>query len=351
MKNILITGGTGFIGSHTCLNFLEEGFDITIIDSLTNSSKDVLKGIKGILELSNSYDENKINFYEGDIRNKTFLKEVFLEAQKKNNPIDGVIHFAGLKSVRESTLNPILYWDVNVNGSINLFKTMEENNCRTILFSSSATVYGDSQDIPFKESAQTKPFNTYGYTKSATENVLNNIFNSDSSRWRICHLRYFNPIGSHPSGLIGENPKNKPENIFPYICQVASGLRKKLYVFGNDWPTPDGTCYRDYIHVLDLAEIHKKTLKFLFDKGSTNLTLNVGKGKSYSVLELINAFERVNSVKINYEFTTRRAGDIAISYADTSKIYNILNWKPSKSIEDMCKDGWNWQKKLVSEKK
>ena len=351
MKNILITGGTGYIGSHTCLNFLEEGFNLTIIDSLINSSKAVFKGIKEILEFSNNYDENKINFYKGDIRNTAFLKEVFLEAKRKNNPIDGVIHFAGLKSVRESTINPIQYWDVNVNGSINLFKIMEENNCRTILFSSSATVYGDSQEIPFKESAQIKPFNTYGFTKSAVENILNNIFNSDSSRWRICHLRYFNPIGSHPSGLIGENPKNKPENIFPYICQVASGLRNKLYVFGNDWPTPDGTCLRDYIHVLDLAEIHKKTLEFLFNKKNSNLTLNVGKGHPYSVLELINAFERVNRIKIDYEFTSRRAGDIAISYADTSKIYSLLNWKPLRSIEDMCKDGWNWQKKLVSVQK
>ncbi len=351
MKNILITGGTGYIGSHTCLNFLEEGFNLTIIDSLINSSKAVFKGIKEILEFSNNYDENKINFYKGDIRNTAFLKEVFLEAKRKNNPIDGVIHFAGLKSVRESTINPIQYWDVNVNGSINLFKIMEENNCRTILFSSSATVYGDSQEIPFKESAQIKPFNTYGFTKSAVENILNNIFNSDSSRWRICHLRYFNPIGSHPSGLIGENPKNKPENIFPYICQVASGLRNKLYVFGNDWPTPDGTCLRDYIHVLDLAEIHKKTLEFLFNKKNSNLTLNVGKGHPYSVLELINAFERVNRIKIDYEFTSRRDGDIAISYADTSKIYSLLNWKPLRSIEDMCKDGWNWQKKLVSVQK
>ncbi len=351
MKNILITGGTGFIGSHTCLNFLEEGFNITIIDSLKNSSTNVLKSIKEILELSNNYDENKINFYKGDIRNSAFLKDVFLEAKNKNNPIDGVIHFAGLKSVSESTLNPILYWDVNVNGSLNLFKIMEENNCKTILFSSSATVYGDSQEIPFKESAQIKPFNPYGYTKSTVENILNNIFNSDSSRWRICHLRYFNPIGSHPSGLIGENPKNKPENIFPQICQVASGFRKKLYVFGNDWRTPDGTCYRDYIHILDLAEIHKKTLKFLFNKKSTYLTLNVGKGHPYSVLELINTFERVNNIKINYEFSRRRLGDIAISYADTSKMNNLLKWKPLRSIEDMCIDGWKWQKKLVSVKK
>tara|TARA_B100000989_G_scaffold297111_1_gene281957 strand:- start:6826 stop:7884 length:1059 start_codon:yes stop_codon:yes gene_type:complete len=351
MKNILITGGMGFIGSHTCLDFLEEGFNITIIDSLKNSSKNVLKGLKEILELSNNYDQNKISFHEGDIRNTAFLQEVFFEAKKKNNPIDGVIHFAGLKAVKESILDPILYWDVNVNGSINLFKIMEENNCKTILFSSSATVYGDSQEIPFKESALIKPFNTYGYTKAAVENILKNIFNANSSSWRIGSLRYFNPIGSHPSGLIGENPNHKPENIFPYICQVASGLKDKLYVFGNDWPTPDGTCYRDYIHVVDLAEIHKKTLKYLVNKKSANLTLNVGNGKSHSVLELINTFERVNNIKINYEFSSRRVGDIAISYADTSKMYNLLRWKPSKSVEDMCIDGWNWHKKLVKSKK
>ena len=348
MKNILITGGTGFRGSHSCLNFLEEGFNITIIDSLKNSSKAVLKGIKEILELSNNYNEKKINFYEGDIRNTAFLKEVFLKAKKKNNPIDAVIHFAGLKAIKESTSKPILYWDVNVNGSINLFKIMEENNCTTILFSSSATVYGDSQEIPFKESALVKPFNTYGYTKAAVENILNNIFNADSSRWRIGILRYFNPIGSHPSGLIGENPNSKSENIFPNICQVASGLRDKLHIFGNDWPTPDGTCYRDYIHIVDLAEIHKKTLKFLFNKKSINITLNIGKGNSCSVLELINTFERVNNIKINYEYSSRRVGDIAIYYADTTKMYKLLNWKPLKSIDDMCKDGWNWQKKLLS---
>ena len=348
MKNILITGGTGFIGSHTCLNFLEEDLNITIIDSLKSSSRNVLKGIKKILALSNKYDENKLKFYEGDIRDTAFLREVFLQAKNKGNPIDGVIHFAGLKAVGESVSNPILYWDVNVNGSINLFKIMQENNCKTILFSSSATVYGNSQKIPFNESALIKPFNTYGFTKAAVENILNNMFDSDSTKWRIGILRYFNPIGSHPSGLIGENPNHKPENIFPYICQVASGLREKLYIFGNDWPTPDGTCYRDYIHVVDLAEVHKITLKYLFERDFANLTLNVGKGEPYSVLELLKTFERVNSLKIEYEFSFRRAGDIATSYADTSKMYNLLKWKPSKSLEDMCKDGWNWQNKLVS---
>ena len=213
MKNILITGGTGFIGSHTCISLLEDGYDITIIDSLINSSKKVLKGLRDILESSKNFDENKIHFYEGDIRNISFLQEVFLEAKKKNNPIDGVIHFAGLKAVKESILNPILYWDVNVNGSINLFKIMEENNCTTILFSSSATVYGNSQEIPFKESALIKPLNTYGYTKATVDNILNNIFKANSSRWRIGRLRYFNRF--------------KPEKVLSaYI--FSSGIASKI---------------------------------------------------------------------------------------------------------------------------
>ena len=347
MKNILITGGTGFIGSHTCISLLEDGYNITIVDSLISSSKKVLKGLRDILELSKNFDENKIHFYKGDIRNTCFLKEVFFDSKKKKKPIDCVIHFAGLKAVRESTLNPFLYWDVNVKGSINLLNIMNENDCRTILFSSSATVYGDSKNVPFRESSPINPYNTYGYTKATVENILQNIFDSDSSKWRVGILRYFNPIGSHPSGLIGEYPRGKPENIFPYLCQVASGMRDKLFVFGNDWPTFDGTCCRDYIHVVDLAEVHKITLKYLFERDSANLTLNVGKGKPFSVLELIKTFERVNNININYEFSSRRDGDIAISFADTSKIYNLLKWKPLKSLEEMCKDGWNWQKNLI----
>lgn len=346
MKNILITGGTGFIGSHTCLTLLEDGYNITIVDSLINSSKEVLIRLRDILELSKKFDEKKINFYKGDIRNASFLRDVFLDSKKKKKPIDCVIHFAGLKAVRESTLNPLLYWDVNVRGSINLLNIMQENDCKTILFSSSATVYGDSKNVPFKESSPINPSNTYGHTKATVENILRNIFNSDSSKWRVGSLRYFNPIGSHPSGLIGENARGVPENIFPYICQVASGIREKLYVFGDDWPTFDGTGYRDYIHVVDLAEVHKITLKYLFERDSANLILNVGKGKPYSVLELIQTFERVNNININYEFSSRRNGDIAVSFADTSKMFNLLKWKPLKTLEDMCKDGWNWQKKL-----
>ena len=344
MKNILITGGAGFIGSHTCLLFLEEGFNLYIIDSLANSNKKVFNGIKKILQLSNKLNDNKINFFEGDIRDAAFLRSVFNEALKKKEEIDAVIHFAGLKSVGESNHNPVLYWDVNVYGSINLFKVMEENKCRTLLFSSSATIYGDTKEIPFNESSNIKPFNTYGYTKASVEYFLKNIFDSDCNQWRVASLRYFNPVGAHPSGLIGENPKGKPENIFPYICQVAAGLREKLYVFGNDWPTPDGTCYRDYIHVVDLAEIHKIMIYYIFERKKINISLNVGTGKSNSVLELINTFERVNKIKINYEFAERRTGDIAISYADTSLMLKKMNWKPSRSIEDMCRDGWRWQK-------
>ncbi len=346
MKNILVTGGTGFIGSHTCISLLENGHNVTIVDSLINSSKSVIKRIKKVLKLSNNFDEKKLNFYIGDIRNISFLGDVFLDCKNKKIPIDGVIHFAGLKAVGESMLNPLIYWDVNVNGSINLLRVMEENNCKTILFSSSATVYGDSKNIPFKESAPINPNNTYGHTKATVENILRNIFDSNSSGWKVGCLRYFNPIGSHPSGFIGESPNGKPENIFPYICQVASGLRDKLYIFGNDWPTSDGTCYRDYIHIVDLAEVHKIAINYLFKQETVNLTLNVGNGKPYSVLELIKTFEKVNNININYEFTDRRVGDIAISYADTTKMFNLLKWKPSKSLEDMCKDGWIWQKNM-----
>ena len=348
MKNILITGGAGFFGSHTCLNFLEKGFNIYIADSFINSSKKVFARLKEILDITGYYDQNKINIFVGDIRDNNFLENIFLEASKKNEAIDGVIHFAGLKAVAESTFNPIMYWDVNVNGSINLLKVMQKNNCKTILFSSSATVYGNSNEVPFKESHLLKPFNPYGYTKFTIEKILNNIFDSDNQAWRICNLRYFNPIGAHPSGLIGEKPNCNPQNIFPTILQVAAGLRNKLFIYGNDWPTPDGTCRRDYIHVFDLAQAHMKAMEFILKENSCNLTLNVGTGKSISILELIKTFENVNNIKINFEFAKRREGDIANSFADTSKLIKKLNWIPKKNLEDMCKDGWKWQKTLLN---
>lgn len=347
MKNILITGGAGFIGSHICLELLEKDFNIYVADSFINSSVKVFEKLKLIINDSSDYFVNKINVFEGDIRDKKFLKNIFFEAIKKNEKIDCVIHLAGLKSVRESVENPLLYWDVNVNGSLNLFKVMEENNCKTLLFSSSATVYGNSGAIPFKESNKLEPVNPYGQTKATIEKILRNISDSNSQSWRIFNLRYFNPIGAHPSGLIGENPIVNAENIFPIILQVAAGIREKLLIFGNDWKTIDGTCQRDYIHILDLARAHVKSIEHLSQENFCNLALNVGRGQSVSILQLLKTFERVNNLKVNYEFVRRRDGDVPILYADTSLFQKKLKWKTEKNLEDMCKDGWKWQQNLL----
>ena len=347
MKNILITGGAGFIGSHICLELLEKDFNIYVADSFINSSVKVFEKLKLIINNSSDYSVNKINVFEGDIRDEEFLKNIFLEASKNNEKIDCVIHLAGLKSVRESVENPLLYWDVNVNGSLNLFKVMEENNCKTLLFSSSATVYGNSGAIPFKESNKLEPINPYGQTKATIEKILRNISDTNSHSWKIFNLRYFNPIGAHPSGLIGENPTVDAENIFPVILQVAAGIRKKLLIFGNDWDTIDGTCQRDYIHIIDLARAHVKSIEHLSQENFCNLALNVGRGKSVSILQLLKTFERVNNLKINYEFVKRRDGDVPILYADTSLFQKKLKWKNEKNLEDMCKDGWKWQQNLL----
>ena len=347
MKNILITGGAGFIGSHVCVSLLDNNYNVFIADAFINSSRKVFDSIRNICEYKSKFDSNRLFIYEGDLRDEYFLKRIFEDSLRNNMPIDGVIHCAGLKAVRESISNPLIYWDTNVNGSINLLKVMNQNNCRTILFSSSATVYGDSNKIPFSESSNLNPINPYGDTKLAVEKILDNLFNSSLKKWRVGYLRYFNPIGAHPSGFIGENPLGNPENIFPLICQVAAGLKEKLYIYGNDWPTSDGTCHRDYLHIVDLAAAHKKSIEFLFNKDSVKLKLNVGTGKSTSVLELIKTFEKVNKIKINYEFTRRRDGDIGNSFANTDEMMRILKWKPEKNIEEMCKDGWNWQKKFI----
>ena len=348
MKNILITGGAGFIGSHICLDLLKKDFNIYVADSFMNSSVRVFERLKIILNNSGKHYRNKINVYEGDIRDKKFLQNIFLQASQKNEEIDCVIHLAGLKSVRESVVNPLLYWDVNVNGSLNLFKVMEESNCKTLLFSSSATVYGNSGEIPFKESNSLEPVNPYGQTKATIEKILRNIFDADSHSWRILNLRYFNPIGAHPSGLIGENPVACSENIFPAILQVASGIREKLLIFGNDWNTIDGTCQRDFIHINDLASAHVKAIEYLLQINYCNLSLNVGRGESVSILELLKTFERVNNLKVNFAFAKRRYGDIPISYADTSLFKKKFKWKTEKDLEDMCKDGWKWQKSLIN---
>jgi len=343
MKNILITGGTGFIGSHICLTLLEDNYNVYIVDNFSNSSRKVFDSLKQIMINEGNFNENSLNIFEGDIRDEEFLNEVFVNARKNDQSINSVIHCAGLKSVKESISNPLSYWDTNVCGSINLLKVMDKNQCRKILFSSSATVYGKSKNMPFKETATLNPVNPYGETKLTVERILENLFDSFSN-WNVGYLRYFNPIGAHHSGLIGENPNGEPENIFPLICQVASGLKEKLYIYGNDWPTEDGTCRRDFIHIVDLAVAHKKAIEYLIEGNESKLILNIGTGKSNSVLDLINTFEKVNKIKIHYDFADRRDGDIAESLSDTNKTFKTLNWKPQKKIEDMCRDGWRWQR-------
>ena len=339
MHRILVTGGCGFIGSHTCLALLEKNYEVWVVDSLVNSSHLVLERIK---KLSNK--SNNIKFFKGDIRDIEFIRKVFQKAINNDLPISGVIHFAGLKSVGESNYEPIKYWDVNVNGTINLIRVMEESNCRSIVFSSSATIYGVKDDSPIKESFDIESINPYGNTKIVIEKLLKDLYLSSPDEWRISSLRYFNPIGAHESGLIGEDPLGIPNNIFPLIMQVGMRRISKLQVFGNDWDTQDGTGVRDYIHVLDLADGHILAMEYLFNRKPQIINLNLGTGTGTSVLELINTFERVNNVSIPYEFTDRRRGDYATVIADNSKLIKVLNWKPKRDLLKMCVDGWRWQK-------
>ena len=340
MKKILVTGGCGYIGSHTCLSLIEKGYKIVVIDSNINSSPTALKKIEKIL--SNKPNTQKIDFEKGDIRDENFLKNVFSKAIKEGQPIKAVIHFAGLKAVGESVKNPLLYWDVNLNGSLSLFRVMESFNCKTIVFSSSATIYGKVEKNPINESSPIRPYNPYGQTKASIEFMLNGLFKSCESRWRIANLRYFNPIGAHESGLLGENPSNKPNNLFPIVCKVAYGIYEKLHVYGNDWPTFDGTGIRDYIHVMDLADSHISALEYLYNNDPQILDLNIGTGIGTSVLELINTFQEVNKCKIPYRICDRRIGDVSTLVADNSRAVNLLNWKPTRTLKDMCLDGWNW---------
>ncbi len=343
MKSILVTGGAGFIGSHTCLSLLIRGYNLYVVDSLINCSKVSLQQVSRILREEKIYAENKLNFFEGDIRDNKFLKNVFSRSIIEKKPIEGVLHFAGLKSVSESVSNPILYWNSNLVASLSLVETMLDFNCSTIVFSSSATIYGKSNKSPINENNKIEPINPYGNSKLAIETLLKDLFESRNKQLKIANLRYFNPVGAHPSGLIGEDPKGIPNNIFPIIAKVAIGEIKKLKVYGNDWPTSDGTGVRDYIHVMDLAEGHIKMLEFLFLNEAQILNLNLGTGIGTSVLELIDTYQKVNKVNIPYEFVQRRNGDVAELFADISLSKKILNWFPKRTLEDMCRDSFNWQ--------
>lgn len=329
---ILVTGGTGYIGSHTCVELLNAGYDVVVLDNLSNSKIEVLDKIKQITG-------KEVKFYQGDMIDRNILEKIFEE-----NKIDAVIDFAAYKAVGESVEKPIEYYTNNVSTVLVLLDTMKKYNCKSIVFSSSATVYGTPKVVPITEECETGgTTNPYGTSKLFVEQILKDLYKSDNT-WNIVILRYFNPIGAHESGLIGEEPNGIPANLMPYISKVANGKLECLSVFGNDYPTKDGTGVRDYIHVVDLAKGHIKAIeKLTNDKGL--FIYNLGTGVGYSVLDIINAFEKANGVKINYKIAPRREGDIAECYSDPSKALNELGFKTTKTIEDMCRDAWNYEKK------
>jgi len=328
---ILVTGGTGYIGSHTVVELLNAGKDVVIVDNLSNSKECVLDRIETITG-------KRPVFYKVDLLDLDSLNIVL----KKHN-IESVIHFAGLKAVGESVEKPMLYYHNNLTGTLNLTKVMSDNNCKKIVFSSSATVYGKPKTVPIKEDFPLSTTNPYGETKLMIERILSDIYVSDKE-WSISILRYFNPIGAHESGLIGEDPRGIPNNLLPYISKVASGKYDYLKVFGNDYNTPDGTGVRDYIHVVDLANAHLKALDRL-DKTKGVEFYNIGTGVGYSVLDIVKAYEKATGLKVKYKIVERRPGDIDECYADPTKAFNVLGWKAKYDIEKMCKDAANWQKK------
>ena len=323
---ILVTGGTGYIGSHTCVLLLEHGYEVVIIDNLSNSKKEVVDRIEEITG-------KNVMFYEGDVRDKELLSRIFTE-----HKIDGVIHFAGLKAVGESVKLPLMYYRNNIDSTLSLCEVMNEYNIKNIIFSSSATVYGTPEELPLKETSKVGgTTNPYGSTKLFIENILKDLYISDDS-WNITILRYFNPVGAHESGLLGEDPNGIPNNLMPYIVKVACGELECLSIFGDDYNTNDGTGVRDYIHVVDLAMGHVKSLNNM--KGLN--IYNLGTGNGYSVLEMVNTFKKVNNVDVNYKIVGRRDGDIDACYADSSKAFNELGWKAELSLEDMVLSAYKY---------
>lgn len=326
---ILVTGGTGYIGSHTIVELLGRGESLLVLDNLCNSSLKVLDRIESI-------SGQRPLFVQADIRDKAALRVVF-----RDHPIDSVIHFAGLKAVGESVEQPLAYYDNNVTGSINLFQVMAEFAVKRLVFSSSATVYGDPHAVPIAEDFPLSAINPYGRSKLMVEDILRDLGRS-APDWRIAILRYFNPVGAHVSGLIGESPNGVPNNLMPFVAQVAVGQRTELSIFGNDYPTPDGTGVRDYIHVVDLAQGHLAALDALA-RSTGVLTVNLGTGQGYSVLDMVRAFERASGKKVPYRIVGRRPGDIAACYANPAQAEALLDWRAKLGIDDMCVDTWRWQ--------
>lgn len=328
MSEILVTGGAGFIGSHACTELLEAGYKVIIMDNLVNSKEESVSRIEQITK-------KKVKFYKTDMLDEESNEKIFAE-----NNIDAVIHFAGLKAVGESVEKPLEYYHNNITGTIALLRAMAKYGCKTIVFSSSATVYGINNKAPYTEDMPTSATNPYGYTKVMIEQILHDLTIADDA-WSVVSLRYFNPIGAHKSGLIGEDPNGIPNNLVPYIAQVASGRLKNLKVFGNDYDTPDGTGMRDYIHVVDLAKGHISALEYAF-KHHGFIPVNLGTGKGSSVLDVVKAYEDACGTKIPLEITERRAGDIDVSFADTSLAKKLFNWEAELTLSDMCRDSWNF---------
>ena len=338
MAQLLITGGAGFIGSHSCLVLLEAGHNLVVLDNFDNSSPESLKRV---LELAGPSAAGRLQLVEGDIRSAADLERAF-EAAPAGQPISAVVHFAGLKAVGESVREPLRYWDVNLCGSRQLLEAMQAHGCRSLVFSSSATLYGMPELVPIPESAPIQPINPYGHSKAAVEQLLADLAASEAG-WRIARLRYFNPVGAHPSGRIGEDPRGTPNNLFPFVSQVAVGRQAELQVFGGDWPTPDGSGIRDYIHVMDLAEGHRAALDVLLAEPPQLLSLNLGSGQGHSVLEVVRAFELASGRSVPYTVVERRDGDAASTVADPRLATTRLGWRTHRSLEEMCRDGWAWQ--------
>jgi UDP-glucose 4-epimerase len=326
---ILVTGGAGYIGSHTVVELLQSGFEVVVLDNLSNSSPESLVRVESITG-------RPVPLVVGDLRDEALVRRVLA-----GHRFDAVIHFAGLKAVGESVENPLSYYDNNVAGTVTLLRCLDEAGVRRLVFSSSATVYGDPASVPIREDARTGPTNPYGRTKWMIEFILEDLAAADP-RWSIGNLRYFNPVGAHPSGRIGEDPQGIPNNLMPFVAQVAVGRRERLSVYGGDWPTPDGTGVRDYIHVVDLAQGHLAALRRVFDVPGA-WTVNLGTGNGYSVLEMVAAFAKASGRPVPYAIVARRPGDIASCYADPARAEALLGWRAKLGIEAMCADGWRWQ--------
>ncbi len=335
MKHILVTGATGFIASHTIVKLLEKGYSVIGYDNLKNSSPISLERVRKLLSLTAS--DNRLHFIKGDVRHKKELNSLF-----STHPINAVIHFAGLKAVGESVEYPLHYYENNVFGAIQLLKLCQIYQVKHFIFSSSATVYGDPETIPIPETAPLKGTNPYADSKLMVEQILARMVETEPN-WSVVNLRYFNPIGAHPTGMIGEDPSGIPNNLIPYIAQTAIGKRPYLNIYGDDYPTPDGTGIRDYIHIMDLAEAHLKALEYSFSEQG-NISINIGTGKGYSVLEVLDCFRKISGCEIKSMITQRRAGDIPVCYADVKLAAKILNWQAKYTLKDMIKTSWNWQK-------